>query len=364
MVGSLPSLSGFQAQLIIALLLFVAPSAFAGESAEYPVLTHADYEAATGCDVARGLYERGLRIALTFLVFEGEPVSRDRGFEGSASDAYYVRRHSRDALAPMFASAAAEGPCLHPTVAKIGGAVGIPESGVQPDPAPRVREPAGENVAPYLLTSRPEYMQRTGCLVSPSTYNHFRVAFFEHVLSRDDRYDAAARMRTFLRETGEGKQTADGFLDSSCMTPTIRRIANELKLIGARGEFLLNDDREQIIAGDFNGDGYLDNAYASATGDDDWHLVVQLDVLGDDVEIVVLDEHSPSVPIDEIKLEVMPPSEYVTFCGRAPSECEPDAPHKVTVTTDSIYLIVLEASASIIYWDSKTESYLRHWLSD
>ena len=124
------------------------------------------------------------------------------------------------------------------------------------------------------------------------------------------------------------------------------------------------DDRQHLISGDFNGDGYLDNAYASVYGDDAWSLVVQLDVLGDDIEIVILDQHTPSVPVSEIKLEVMPPGEYVTFCGRAPGECEPDAPHKITFTSDAINLIVLEASASLIYWDATSESFVRHWLSD
>lgn len=361
-------LGGLRGRLTVFPVLLIAFSAFGDETAEYPVLTHADYEAATGCDIAIGLYEQSLRIALTFLVFEDEPVRRGEDlsleFEESADDAHYVRRHSRDALGPMFASAEAGGSCLHATIENIGEDVGFPESGYEWQALARVREAGGKNIAAYLMTSRSEYMQRTGCLVSPSTYDHFRVAFLEHVLSRDDNFDATGRMGTFLRETGEGKHTADGYLDASCMTPTMRRIADELKLIDANGGFALNDDRRHLIAGDFNGDGYLDNAYAGVVNGDEWHLVVQLDVPGDDVEIVALDEHTPGVPIDEIKLEVMPPGDYVTFCGRAPGECEPDAPHEITLTSDTIHLIVPEASASLIYWDATSGSFLRQWLSD
>ena len=60
----------------------------------------------TCCNTYLDYYERGLRIALTFLVFEDEPVRDDVEFEPTFSDAPYVRRHSRDSLAPMFASAA------------------------------------------------------------------------------------------------------------------------------------------------------------------------------------------------------------------------------------------------------------------
>lgn len=131
-------------------------------------------------------------------------------------------------------------------------------------------------------------------------------------------------------------------------------------LLGVPGE----DHRQHRVAGDFNGDGFLDNAYASVISEDDWYLVVHLDVLSDNGEIVVLDQHTPSVPIDEIQLDVMPPGEYKTFCGLAPDECEADAPHKITLTSDAIYLIVVEASSSLIYWDAASRSFVRHWLSD
>ena len=131
-------------------------------------------------------------------------------------------------------------------------------------------------------------------------------------------------------------------------------------LLGVPGD----DDRQHLVSGDFNGDGYLDNAFASVYGENEWSLVVQLDVLSDTTEIVVLDQHTPDVPIDEIRLEVMPPGEYVTFCGLAPDSCEPDAPHKLTLASETIHLIVLEASSSLVWWDEASESFLRDWLSD
>lgn len=214
--------------------------ALGSEPTKYPVLSHADYVNATGCDVYIGLYERSLRVALTFLVFEDEPVSSsdpNAGFENSQQDAHYVRRHSREAIGAMYASRDAGGPCLHPTVEKIGNAVGYPESTSHSEPAVRVRKAASDIVEPYLMTSRATYVQETDCLVSRSTYSLFRVAFFEHVLSRDDAYDAAARMQMFLRETAEGKSTEGGFLDSKCMTPTMQRIASELDLLDQHGRF-------------------------------------------------------------------------------------------------------------------------------
>jgi hypothetical protein len=54
----------------------------------------------TGCNTYLDYFERGLRIALTFLAFEDEPVRGGVEFEPTFSDAPYVRRHSRDSLPP------------------------------------------------------------------------------------------------------------------------------------------------------------------------------------------------------------------------------------------------------------------------
>lgn len=131
-------------------------------------------------------------------------------------------------------------------------------------------------------------------------------------------------------------------------------------LLGAPAE----EHRQHLLSGDFNGDGYLDNAYASVYSEDQWRLIVHLDVLGDDGEIVVLEQHTPDVPISEIDLEVLPPGEYTTICGQVPDQCEAGKPHKITMESDGIYLIVLEASASLVYWDEESTSFVRHWLAD
>lgn len=216
--------------------VFVSPAqAGPANAKKYPILTHADYEIATGCDIAIGLYEPAVRTALTFLVFNDEPVRRDENmrldFERTADDLHYVRRHSRDLFGPLFASQELGEPCLHPTLERIARAVDYPEDGYDWELLQSIREPACEDVVPYTMTSRPDYIEATGCLVSQSTYNHFRIAFLEHTLSYMNAYDAADRLGTFLRETGEGKHTADGFLDPACMTPTMTRIATELELL-------------------------------------------------------------------------------------------------------------------------------------
>ena len=109
---------------------------------------------------------------------------------------------------------------------------------------------------------------------------------------------------------------------------------------------------------------YLDNAYASPYGEEGWRLVVYLDVLSDSGEIVVLEQHTPDVLIDEIRLETKPAGEYTAFCGLSPADCEPEAAQHIRMPSDGIFLVVIEASASLIYCDPALNMFVRHWLGD
>jgi hypothetical protein len=77
-----------------------------------------------------------------------------------------------------------------------------------------------------------------------------------------------------------------------------------------------------------------------------------------------LPEFSASTPVDWIRIFREPAGEFTTFCGLAPSECEPDALHKITMPYDGIYLVVLEASSVMIFWDEGAGQFQRQWLSD
>jgi len=123
--------------------------------------------------------------------------------------------------------------------------------------------------------------------------------------------------------------------------------------------------RQHLISGDFDNDGYLDNAYAAVISADVWTLIIALDVLNDNVgEVIILEQHTPDVTVDEIRLDTLPPGTYTTFCGHMPSECTDDKPATIEVAHDAILLTVIEASASIVYFDIPSKLFKRVWLSD
>jgi hypothetical protein len=121
------------------------------------------------------------------------------------------------------------------------------------------------------------------------------------------------------------------------------------------------------ITGDFNGDGLSDSACLGQGvpgTEDEWRLFVYLAVSDGTGQVIPLPEFSASTPVDWIRIFREPAGEFTTFCGLAPSECEPDALHKIIMPYDGIYLVVLEASSVMIFWDEGAGQFQRQWLSD
>ncbi len=125
-----------------------------------------------------------------------------------------------------------------------------------------------------------------------------------------------------------------------------------------------DDSRKHLISGDFNGDGWMDTAWASVCSDNEWSLVVQLDSLGESLEIENLHQHTPEVPIDEIRLESLPPGKFDTVCKLAPEDCRAGSAKSINMASDGILLVILDASASVIFWNAAQKKWVRHWLSD
>lgn len=121
------------------------------------------------------------------------------------------------------------------------------------------------------------------------------------------------------------------------------------------------------IRGDFNGDGLSDGACLGAGEPgtiDEWRLFVVLGKQDEPGRVIPLPEFSASTPVDWIRIFREPAGEFTTFCGLAPGECDADALHKLELPHDSIYLVVLEASSVLIYWDGDNGQFKRQWMSD
>lgn len=87
------------------------------------------------------------------------------------------------------------------------------------------------------ILPREGFMETTGCLVSPATYEKLLSAAQKARSDSPDRVAAAGEMTAFLEDLYSGRPTAEGYLDDRCMHPTVRRLAEELTLLDEKGRY-------------------------------------------------------------------------------------------------------------------------------
>lgn len=214
---------------------------------QYHFLSLADYEAITDC---KGLgwsdYERPMQSSVCFLAFAGS-----EGCKG-ISDLQYARRHTL----PLFRSLrhsqlTPEGyvaeRCIPPSLRQIGfalklldanghfGKSSVPKQDFVYDPA--LLKVGKIDPRAFPVMSRSDYIARTGCKISPTAYNKYRIAF-EWVVLRHLYGDRARdRMAEFRQELLVSLAASDGFVDQRCLIPAISRIASELGLLDEKGRY-------------------------------------------------------------------------------------------------------------------------------
>jgi len=208
------------------------------------VYTHAQYQATTGCNVDPDLYERSLRQVLASVVFHDEPIDDTDLFGEKTEEQDYTFRHSREFFTPLMILSEQGSNCAMDDLVALAKQAGYPEqSDIErsTDVFTPAWKRATEPVKPYYLMTRTQYTDQTNCPISKSTYKRYIAGFFNQLLHRSitSSDQASAPIRQFLQQAGEGKHTAKNTLDPVCLTPTMKRIAKESRLLNAAGEFKL-----------------------------------------------------------------------------------------------------------------------------
>ncbi|MBT5241622.1 MAG: hypothetical protein HOL61_13675 [Rhodospirillaceae bacterium] len=238
---------GSQLIVLIVAFLFSSPaSASVDAFEEYPVLKAADYNAATGCTSDLTHYD-SLAITVGFLAgTSDEEIS-------------YVQRETKalfESLLERTPEDFLDGKCLHASVWRVGVAidlinaegayVGKNISGRYDKAAqkwdnvirnqPESTDTSRDNPA-FILLPRSTFMERTECLVSPSTYTHYVKAFAGTLFDFPSRDEAKKRMKLFMEDLYESRPAAEGVVDERCMVPGIKRVADALGLLDEQGRY-------------------------------------------------------------------------------------------------------------------------------
>ena len=117
---------------------------------------------------------------------------------------------------------------------------------------------------------------------------------------------------------------------------------------------------------DFNGDGLPDDAWillstlskAPAPG-----LFVFLARQEGPSKVIVLDKNPGLTKPQNIGIKVVQPGDYKTACGKGYFKCGPDQPEVLHLALPAINYFVFEDANSFFWWDIKSSSFKRTWMS-
>ena len=203
----------------------------------YQVMRYSDYKAFTDCDIFG--YRRSLKAALNFLVFSEYHDGNEEDFRFNR-DLLYTHRHSRQ----LFHDISKLKKCQQPSLMRMAKELEILDlkgninqrTEVLKESSPRVELSDVEQYYVSLDTDKPvfevlsryDYIQTTGCLVSPSSYHKYHLAVFYGALDSFDLPKAKKNMEEFISDVAAGAHDKEGKIAEKCLTKSIQILAEDL----------------------------------------------------------------------------------------------------------------------------------------
>ena len=217
----------------------------------YQFMREADYVSLTGCN--NEPYSYSLRNALNFLVFSEYHDHNDEEFRDSR-DLQYTHRHSRN----FFHYLSRNKKCQQPNLMRMAKELRILTNKGTIPPDLDIREstkklPLEDSEKYYVdkselktdklifeVLSRTDYMQVTGCLVSPKSYHKYHLALYFGVLNMGGDIPKGKKyMREFLNDVGAGMRTENNEIAPKCLSNSVKVLAQDLGLLNKAGTYVL-----------------------------------------------------------------------------------------------------------------------------
>ena len=123
------------------------------------------------------------------------------------------------------------------------------------------------------------------------------------------------------------------------------------------------------VVADFNGDGINDEAYlVKSTKFSGEGLLVRLSDKQKGFRWLVLattdwGKEYPKVNLS-MGINIVEPGQYKTACGKGYYECKKGEPEVLKLKLPAIDYFKFESANSFFFWDDKTNSFKRIWISD
>jgi hypothetical protein len=119
------------------------------------------------------------------------------------------------------------------------------------------------------------------------------------------------------------------------------------------------------VQADFNGDSLLDDGWVLlSTHDKAWGFFVFLAQKDAPPKVIALDKDPGTNKPQNMGIEVVPPGDYKTACGKGYFDCKPDEPEVLHLARPAINYFLYESANSFFWWDIQSGSFKRTWMSD
>ncbi|MFC1859129.1 hypothetical protein ACFL9U_14060 [Thermodesulfobacteriota bacterium] len=124
-----------------------------------------------------------------------------------------------------------------------------------------------------------------------------------------------------------------------------------------------NEPPAKVIA-DFDGDGFIDQAYILINDKQKkWGLFVFWRLKSGQGKIQEIDEHEFDSQI-HMGISLLSPGSHKTACGLGYYECEAGEPTEIKLSNPGIGYFVIGSAYSVYFWDDKGQKLKQVWLSD
>ncbi len=226
--------------MIMAPLFSNASESKNGSPVPYQVMRYADYKLLSGCELFG--YRDSLQAALNFLVFSEYHDGNESDFRFSR-ELLYTHRHSRQ----LFHEISKAKKCQQPSLMRMAKELQILDlkgninqrTEILKESSPKLYLSDVKQHYVNLNTDKPvfevlsrhDYMQISGCLVSPSSYHKYHIAVFNGALDSFNLSRAKESLASFIDDVAAGMHDEEGKILSRCLPNSIRTLAKELGVI-------------------------------------------------------------------------------------------------------------------------------------